>query len=60
MWKESFTGVGLDWGIKLYDTKTGEILLKKEIFFHRLIVYIDEATRKLYIENGTQFYALDF
>lgn len=54
------TGIGLDWGIKLYDTKTGEILLKKEIFFYRLIVYIDEATRKLYIENGTQFYALDF
>ena len=58
--QEENTGIGLDWGIKLYDTKTGEILLKKEIFFYRLIVYIDEATRKLYIENGTQFYALDF
>lgn len=54
------TGVGLDWGIKLYDTKTGEILLRKEIFFHRLIVYIDETTRTLYIENGAQFYTLDF
>lgn len=54
------TGAGLDWGIKLYDAETGEILLKKEVFFYRIIAYIDEATRTLYIENGVQFYALDF
>ena len=45
--------------IKLYDVKTGEVLLKQKTSHSALGAYIDENERKLYVQSG-EFLVLDF
>ena len=45
--------------IKLYDVKTGEVLLKQKTSNSALGAYIDENGRKLYVKCG-EFLVLDF
>ena len=46
--------------IKLYDVKTGEVLLKQKTDYHAQTAYIDENERKLYVVCGTEFSVFDF
>ncbi|MBR4305520.1 MAG: hypothetical protein IKT78_01605, partial [Ruminiclostridium sp.] len=46
--------------IKLYDVKTGEVLLKQKTSHSALGAYIDENERKLYVVCGTEFSVFDF
>ena len=46
--------------IKLYDVKTGEVLLKQKVEYHAQTTYIDEDARKLYAVCGTEFSVFDF
>ena len=55
----SETGIPLDSEIKLYDVKTGEVLLKQKTSNSALGAYIDENGRKLYVKCG-EFLVLDF
>ena len=53
-------GIPLDSEIKLYDVKTGEVLLKQKFTHHAQTAYIDENIRKLYVVCGTEFSVFDF
>ena len=46
--------------IKLYDVKSGEVLLNKKVSNNALTAYIDENIRKLYVVCGTEFSVFDF
>ena len=56
----SATGQLLGYDIKLYDVKTGEILLTQDTDDVAITTYIDEDARKLYVVCGTEFSVLDF
>ncbi len=55
----SETGILLDSEIKLYDVKTGEVLLKQKAKHIAQTAYIDEDARKIYAQCG-EFLVLDF
>jgi len=47
-------------GIKLYDVKTGDVLLNQKTAYFAQTAYIDEDARKLYVVCGTEFSVFDF